>query len=415
MINYLKKIDIGTFASLLMILFLSAGFLVLNDYISSAATIIMWFIVLLYLVKGIKKINNIYVVPAIFLILWFVLSSLMNGDNFYGVLGCVFGFVVSLAFVSTRNYVDFQSSYIEVMKILCIVSLVGFFSLTFFTFVGQSLNSFVSHTPGGNPFYNFYFFIYKPLVPRNTGMFWEPGAFQIFINIALLLETLKPKPSTRNIAIFLVTVITTFSTTGYIAVFLIFILILLNRSKELKNARKIFMWIAPVLLGLYIFNSDFLNDTSSYSTFGKINSFIEAEEWKSQGSETSGSIRYYGFTKTLEAFFESPLIGLGGKGLEQHNLAYTYGMNTCTFANWFGKYGIVYGLVMLIGFIRLSALLGHNKGVFAQFLIFIFFFIITASEALSESPLLNMLCLYGYNSKQLVKYFNISINQSHKN
>ena len=406
MFRYLRNIDKGNFVTILLILFLSAGFLVLNDLVSSFSTILLWVLVMLYLLKGFKGINHAILVPSLTLLALYVLSSLVNGDSEYTVVACSFGFVVAFVYASSRSFMSFQTSYIEVMKVLCIISIVGFLGLSLLPFIGQLLSPFMSSTSGGRAFYNFYLFIYKPFSFRNSGMFWEPGAFQIFINIALLFEILKPKPSVINIAIFILTIITTFSTTGYIAVFLIFVLILFSRSNELRKTRKIFMWFVPVLLVLLIYNEAYLNDTSSYSTFGKLNSFVEDEEWKGGGEETSSSIRFFSVIKTMEAFFSSPLIGVGTRGLEAHNLAYTHGMNTCTFANWFGKYGIVYGFIMLMGFVRLSSLLGKNKGGLVKFLIFIFFFTITASEALSESPLLFMLCLYGYNDKQIIPYLN---------
>lgn len=402
MISYLKNLDKGNCITILMILFLSAGFLVLNDYISSAATIILWFLVLFYLFKKFRAIDSAIATPAFVILGWYVLSSVINGDSIYTVLGCSFGFIVSIIFASTRRITDFQSSYIEVLKILSIISLVGFFSLTFLPFVSNLLSPFIRYTTGGNPFYNLYIFIFKPLHFRNMGMFWEPGAFQIFVNIALLFEILKPKPSVTNVVVFLITIITTFSTTGYIAIIIVFTLVLLNRSQELKKTKTIFWWILPVLIALFIYNAAYLTDTSSYSTFGKITSFVEDEEWNSAGEATSGSIRFYSVTKTVEAFVESPLFGKGTRGLEKRNFNYTYGMNTCTFANWFGKYGVVYGLLMLIGFIHLSSFLGNNKGNFTKFLILIFFFTITATEAVSESPIMFLLCLYGYNSQHVL-------------
>lgn len=56
---------------------------------------------------------------------------------------------------------------------------------------------------------------------RNPGPFWEPGAFAIFLNLALLFNLIKTRKliEKRNI-VFISGIITTFSTTGFITLFI---------------------------------------------------------------------------------------------------------------------------------------------------------------------------------------------------
>lgn len=61
---------------------------------------------------------------------------------------------------------------------------------------------------------------------RNSGPMWEPGAFQGILNLALLLTptaALRNADSRRRVAIVVLALITTFSTTGYIVLFLIIV------------------------------------------------------------------------------------------------------------------------------------------------------------------------------------------------
>lgn len=94
------------------------------------------------------------------------------------------------------------------------------------------------------------------LTYRNCGPFWEPGAFQGFINLALALELLttdkRDKRWKIKIAVFIVTIITTFSTGGYIALALN-ILFLIFSSKSLHIESKIFLVVAFVFLALGVF------------------------------------------------------------------------------------------------------------------------------------------------------------------
>jgi hypothetical protein len=59
---------------------------------------------------------------------------------------------------------------------------------------------------------------------RNAGMMWEPGAFQGIINLALLLMPTQQLTARRNrwrLVVVVATLLTTFSTTGYITLFLL--------------------------------------------------------------------------------------------------------------------------------------------------------------------------------------------------
>lgn len=97
---------------------------------------------------------------------------------------------------------------------------------------------------------------------RNCGPFWEPGAFQGFINLAIMIELLGNKEKNKKwylkMMIFVITIITTFSTGGFIA--LAFnLLYYIFSDKRLSKSVKIISLVSFLVLALIVFfNVDFL-------------------------------------------------------------------------------------------------------------------------------------------------------------
>lgn len=101
---------------------------------------------------------------------------------------------------------------------------------------------------------------------RNAGMMWEPGAFQGLINLAILITPLQKlignAARKRRFVVLIVTLITTFSTTGY----LIFFVVMAVKALESKIsvALKIIMVSAILAVGSSAyFNLEFLGEKIS--------------------------------------------------------------------------------------------------------------------------------------------------------
>ena len=97
---------------------------------------------------------------------------------------------------------------------------------------------------------------------RNCGPFWEPGAFQGFVNLAITIELLSDKVRDKiwsfRMLIFVITVITTYSTGGYIVLALIFFYYL-STNKDLAMLNKIMLIGLFFMIALIVFlKTDFL-------------------------------------------------------------------------------------------------------------------------------------------------------------
>lgn len=90
-------------------------------------------------------------------------------------------------------------------------------------------------------------FISDQLV-RNSGYLWEPGAFSAFIILSVIVLFLREnftKNNYKRYVIYLIAIITTFSTMGYICLLLFAMFVLINKYKK--------QWFLITFLGLPIF------------------------------------------------------------------------------------------------------------------------------------------------------------------
>lgn len=95
---------------------------------------------------------------------------------------------------------------------------------------------------------------------RNCGPFWEPGAFQGYINLALFLEIVSKTLNSRKFLLYTITIITTFSTGGYIVLFFNVLLLVVNSSK-MPIILKVVIFIILISFSIYLyFELDFLGN-----------------------------------------------------------------------------------------------------------------------------------------------------------
>lgn len=99
---------------------------------------------------------------------------------------------------------------------------------------------------------------------RNPGPFWEPGRFTIYLTIALMLRIYNnPKNlfDKTNIILLLAN-ITTFSTTGYIALIILFFGYIMISKKSTGTKTMLILLIS--IFASYILQLDFMSDKISY-------------------------------------------------------------------------------------------------------------------------------------------------------
>lgn len=379
------------------LLFLSVSFVVSNDLISSAATIGLWFFVLFAIILiGGLRINSNLMIATISLLVLMLFTTLIQGEELVVFIKIAFSIFVISLFVATTSFERFSIAYVKVMKFLCIASLVGY---GLHLIIPSVFDRFIVQNTVGVSYSNYV--IYVQWVSsgqnafRNWGFAWEPGAFSTFVCLAMLLDVLfvSKRVKLRTVILYVLTVITTFSTTGIIAILCLCLFLAVTNKTVSKGTKRAIILVLILSILLMIALSSVLFDLNTNSTFGKIINFLNADD-RSNLKSTSTSIRYFSITKVFSAFLHSPLYGWGYDGLIEQTLEFTHGMNTCTFVNWFAVYGVAFGFIMLIGIVRFARLMSGNK--LYRFIIVVFLFGITMTENYIHCPMIYILVLYGY-------------------
>jgi hypothetical protein len=170
--------------------------------------------------------------------------------------------------------------YVEIMTVLSVISLFFWLYTVFFGLipgaiaVSEGASSIIVHT---QDIYNV-----QAGTSRNSGMFWEPGAYQGFLNLALLF-LLKMDNINRKKLRFLILilgVLSTQSTTGYIVMMLVLYVYVVD-NKRIKGAAKVFLLLFLLAAAYYTYSElpflsdkieDNLSDTTSSQ--GRVTDFL---------------------------------------------------------------------------------------------------------------------------------------------
>jgi O-antigen ligase len=104
---------------------------------------------------------------------------------------------------------------------------------------------------------------------RNIGIFWEGGAYQYFLNIALIFSLYVKKNPVFSFPnwILVISIITTFSTTGYLIMAVVLASIVMGKSSKRMFFVKTLIMIPLILSVLFspvIFNKLFDTDSREY-------------------------------------------------------------------------------------------------------------------------------------------------------
>ncbi len=321
--------------------------------------------------------------------MFLVLSGLFNS----GTMGmatkriatlCVGYFVAKK--VNTRKVVD---TFCNIMVFIATVSLLGFAFADFFCSFGFLPHIFTSTRQMESVSL---FFTNIPINSwnriRNWGPFWEPGAYQAFLNLALIFTIFLRSKHYRwwwlHALILIVTVITTLSTTGYVALFAIYVAYVLDgkQAKRRIQFSKIFILLLGVIVLAFI-----LGESGLY----------ESVVVQKLSNEESSRFQFviYG----IKAFFDNPIFGNGAslaKNIETmagYNISFTNSI----VAN-FAIFGIVPGIYVLVRYVKTSLSFKGIVSVGAAMSLGIAIFALLFGEYFMYSPTFAWLLYIDYTS-----------------
>jgi hypothetical protein len=170
--------------------------------------------------------------------------------------------------------------------------------------------------------------------PRNSGAFHEPGAYAIYLILAIIINSITSHNSLNKKNIFLsLVLLSTFSTGGYVMLFIL--LIYTVWDTKINAIFKIMVLSVFVVFSYSIFQkADFLQK--------KIENQIENQSIAIEKGKESQTGRLYYFLKTAQEFLASPIIGRGIIR-STSNTEEGEGIVGLGFMGLFARFGIFFG------------------------------------------------------------------------
>jgi hypothetical protein len=219
---------------------------------------------------------------------------------------------------------------------------------------------------------------------RNAGFTWEPGAFSVFINFAIFLNLVINRfklKGNRKLLIFVIALITTFSTTGYGVFMLLVLFYVYNRNVKYR----ILLFPVAIILGFYLMSLPFMSEKmieiSKENTDELLeNSILYDKQYSPQ--------RITSFMIDFQDFRNNPILGYGGH--QEERWTYKLGADISSISGIgkiLAKFGLIGTLFFFIGLFYSSKFLQSNfrfKGWLFPFLLIL---LTSVSYSLIEDPL----------------------------
>lgn len=179
------------------------------------------------------RVNLRYFLPFILFFSGILFVQLLNTGQYY-LLTAVAQLMIMLTGVITVDVLKdrFVSSFLQIMTYIAVISLIFFIPIYFLPGMPDFLiANFPIHFPIEKESYgirqiihSFLFFNFTPdfnFRVRNVGPFWEAGVYGGYLMVTLILNTIKERSVfNRRGLLFIFCILTTFSTTAYLALFL---------------------------------------------------------------------------------------------------------------------------------------------------------------------------------------------------
>ena len=381
---------------LYIILLLTSGFHNLSGELVLTGCIGVSFLIILKQ-KKYMKISMEQILLLLFMLMSVILFFWINGESIKQII--ITGIFILISFIYTLAYriEDFMTLFVKLIMVISVSSLF-FYLMALFLPNMLSILPEVRNPQGVKAYFGVFTFIrLTDNLLRNQGIFWEPGAFQTFLNIALLITLFSKKFETkiRNYytVILYIALITTFSTTGYATGIVLLVTFFLEQTFSNKNINKnkhksIMFIVFIIFLSSVIYLTIPLGN--KYQVFSKLDEL----ENPSSNMLSSTSVRLNAIKYTFLTFLNNPIIGVGYTKLSEIANIIGFKMFTNTPMNWLTIFGILLGTLYNFGIILFATSFSNKISVKIGLLLTILLSITT--EEYSRNPSILIFALYFY-------------------
>ena len=189
---------------------------------------------------------------------------------------------------------------------------------------------------------------------RNSGPFWEPGTFGGFLIIGIIINTvMKGNIIEKKNIVMIIALLTTLSTTNYIAFFL-FILIYFIFIEKKTNPALVIIPLLAIFVALF-FEVGFLHN-KIFSQINEINMYYKAGKVGN---------RFVSAYVDLQEFVKHPIFGQGRGEITKQSYSRFEGYRTNGIITYLADFGLMFFLFyfsnLYISFYRFCSLYGYKK------------------------------------------------------
>lgn len=328
-----------------------------------------------------------------------MLSMLFNFDVSFGYLLKIILLLFALLYSTRYSINDFFKIYEDIIFVICIFSLIGF--ILMFLNNGVLPTPIITTNTYGRGFYNIGFAISPNYTRqlRNWSFFREPGVFQMYVILGMLIHiSRQSKISIVRVIVYTITILTTLSTTGYIALIGVITLIVLRNNSMTSGKKIILISLIAFVIGYVAINTNLLSldvVNQRQSVFGK---FFDMQ----RGTTISRIGSFYG---NIYLFFKNPLFGVGLGGIDKEFLnvvsqkySVTAAANTNMLLIQFSAHGIFYGCLWTYGMYLFSGHLGRG---FERVIVLLTMLVLFSGENVQYGVLPSLLLMYGISLNQI--------------
>ncbi len=251
---------------------------------------ILSIVIIILSLTSLFRLNVLDIKFVIFSLLFLLICKLSNTSFTNASLIYQFSLVVATYFFIMQYRVR---PYLMQKEFYIALSIFVYHSLLGYAFYLISRNSFVAFDDLHKSFLNIFYVSTTEFMgfQRNTGFFWEPGVFQLAVNL-YLFYCIKYRQNIYKILIVFFAVLSSFSTVGLIIVVVNFIYYLYVTVKVRRNL--LLSSVASILLAVYFF--PILSSNANAKT---------------ADDNTSGLVRLRDFVIGIELIKERPILGHG--------------------------------------------------------------------------------------------------------
>ncbi len=298
----------------------------------------------------------------------------------------------SYLFVSCMPKQTFVECYIKCMQVFALVSVVefGVFLLAYpITLLAPEITNISGFRYSNWILTNSLYKEDYPIYPyRNWGIYREPGVYACFLILALLFELYcTSKTNKKNVALFLLTVVTTFSTSGYIVCALVFMpkvyAWIKKHSKTIKRKNVFLILLGCIIMAGIVF-----------ACWDDIYRWVFSKFTQAGGSTGA---RVGSVFSNLELFLGKPLVGNGWTQVSYEFSEVQSIANTNTLLHMLSVYGVVFFSLVFTGTIKFFED-GKKFDIIEILGMALSWIVITSGEDLALNAIIYILAFYGMQS-----------------